>query len=290
MIVSGPLSHKVLRLLVDGKEYTATELIENDLMIQRSNALFRLQHVIENSSDNNEEYLISRIAASHNSVNPINLGNLSKTIKNLIGLGLIHRKLVIKKGKEMNYYYLRWPDSHYHIVIFIEHSIERYTHEIELEDLADQKSVKKYENLDSKRGLCKQTLFLFKDFIEESENRQKKEQEAAYLNEKYPIAEPWSPHLSEFMRLVISIKSRCKSPDKSPDDVFARLIIYELRPELLNSHFKWLEENPLPVICDDKKILYRGYYYWYHLDDAPFQPSRKVVLTGAPLCPRTPAM
>ncbi len=277
MDVSGPLSHNVLQLLADGIKYTEIGLIEKDITWQQRNVAFFLSSAIENFNKHKEEYLIEHVASFHGKIKPIDPGNLSKTVKNLWGLRFICHKLVIKKGKEYHLYYLQWPDSYYIILNYAKHLEKRYAREMDGLNLADPKQLKTYKNIDKKRDLCRQTVAIFNFWIEEFERKQKMELEAAFLNEHYPIAEPWSPDLSKFKKLVTSIKPLCKIPDKNsgPEDAFADVIVYRLRPGLLEAHFKWLEENPLPATCDDRRIRYDGYSYWYHLSDAPFQPSQK---------------
>ena len=60
----------------------------------------------------------------------------------------------------------------------------------------------------------------------------------------------WSPALSEVKKLTNLIKPYCNTPKIGPEDALAEMIVLMLRPDLNDSHFKWLEENP--VVTDSE--------------------------------------
>jgi hypothetical protein len=260
-----PLSLKILWLLADGKEYTQRDLIKKDATMPQVLADIRGESI------------------------PMNPGNLSKTMKNLRGIGLIKKKKILKKG-ESNRYYLSWPDSYAKIINKLKKLEERCSIEMDLliwdlreddsSDSGKNDRMNKYKTIEVDYESYRWVIFQFEMIIEKFEKQQQKNGEEAFFNEHYPIAEPWSPDLSKFKNFALLIKPLCKMPEKNhgPEDAFAELIVHQLRPELLEGHFKWLEENLLPSLCDNRRIRYNGYYYWYHLVDAPFQPSQKFVL------------
>lgn len=176
MDVSGPLSHKVLQLLADGNEYTEKDLIEKDKMLQRFIISPTISHIIKKFFENNDEiYSIRQIASFHGrKIKPIDPGNLSKTVKNLWGLGLVCHKLVIRAGEESHYYFLKWPDSYYIIYNRIEFLEKEYSREIEALNGEDEKSLKAYKNIDKKIDLCRQTLYTFDFWIKEFEEKEER--------------------------------------------------------------------------------------------------------------------
>jgi hypothetical protein len=260
---SMPLSLKVLWLLADGKEYTQMDLIKKDKITPQALSSIRGEPI------------------------SIDRGNLSKTMNNLTRMGLVYRKKNLKKGM-VDRYYLKWPDSYFKIVNKLRILEERCSIEMEIlswdlfgDRISNSKKEiqlkKRIQNIAADHESYRWAKYHFERKIEEYKKELQRKVDDDFFNEHYPIAEPWSPHLSKFKKLATLIRPLCKIPDKNhgPEEAFAELIVHQLRPELLEAHFKWFVENPLPAISDDRRIRYDGYFYWYHLSDAPFQPSSK---------------